>query len=119
MPKLPASIRITLPCPRTSATVLQPSPPWHTVLPGKPCTRMSIENPPTVMVGCAVGAFMDVSFSASRHRVSTRKEQIFPGRRLPLHGAGEIHELDELHHIDRRGGVVDVGIADHSLHRVQ
>src|SRR5438477_2322966 len=58
MPKLPASINTTLPCPRTSATVLHPSPPWHTVLPGKPCTRMSIENPPTVIVGCVAGAFM-------------------------------------------------------------
>src|SRR5947209_19793142 len=111
MPKLPASTRITLPSPRTSATVLQPSPPWHTVLPGKPCTRMSIEKPPTVMVGSVAGAFMAFS-SASGLLVSDRKKQILPGRRLPLHRAREIHEIDELHHVDWRRGVVDVGIAD-------
>ena len=53
MPKFPASTRITLPSPRTSATVLQPSPPWHTVFPGNPCTRMSIEKPPTRMLSSA------------------------------------------------------------------
>src|SRR3954452_5955905 len=102
MQKLPASISTTRPCPRTSATVLQPSPPWHTVLPGKPCTRMSIENPPTVIVGCVAGAVIRMS-STSRLLVGDGKKQILPRTGLPLHRAGQIHELDELHHIDRRG----------------
>src|SRR5947209_1133122 len=118
MPKFPASIRITLPAPRTSATVLQPSPPWHTVLPGKPCTRMSIEKPPTVIGGWVAGAFMETS-STSRFLVRDREKQIFPRTRLLLHRAGEVHELDELHHVDRRGGVVDIRIADHLLHLIE
>src|SRR5437763_501681 len=64
MPKLPASTRTTLPCPRTSATVLQPSPPWHTVLPGKPCTRMSMENAPMrKLASAATHGFFSVRVS--------------------------------------------------------
>src|SRR5947209_8594860 len=157
MPKLPASISTTLPCPRTSATVLHPRPPWHTVLPGKPWTRISMEKPPTVIVGCCMGAFMIVSYTSVSSRkppqvairdpqaasaaapwiplslrstgttaVSTprllirdREEQILPRAGLLLHRTRQVHELDELHHIDRRGRVVHVWIGNHLLHLVE
>jgi len=42
MPNEPASISAVRAYARRSTTVLQPSPPWQTDLPGKPCTTMSI-----------------------------------------------------------------------------
>src|SRR6185437_6059347 len=42
MPKAPTSTKMVCRSERNSAMVLQPSPPWHTALPGNPCTRTSI-----------------------------------------------------------------------------
>src|SRR5689334_16644254 len=60
MPNAPTSIRMVCRSERSSAIVLQPSAPWHTALPGNPCTSTSIRyiSLPAALLGpdfCGLG----------------------------------------------------------------
>ena len=56
-----------------------------------------------------IGASRSTAFEVVR----LGEEHVLPRRRHVLDAADFVHELDVLHQIGRRGGVVDVGIGDH------
>src|SRR6267142_2501960 len=79
--KLPTSTSATRPSPRMRATVLHPSPPWHTILPGNPWMRTSISYPPTFID--SISFRLDVRFA----------DQLAPFLGIRAHDGAELARL--------------------------
>src|ERR1700722_11285394 len=57
--------------------------------------------------------------STAVQTIGLGEEHVLPQRRLLLDASDLVHEVDDLHDADRRGGVIDVGVGHHLFQRVE